>query len=119
VRIPRNVMYHKNLKAEVFSRESVFAPMNLAPNPKLIERAARLLVEATSPLLYVGSEVWTTGAAAKCSETPLSDKLPACRIHSVRRIRGSTTSWQLVGHLLRNQAWNNEIYEAGSQSWRS
>jgi hypothetical protein len=36
VRIPRNVMYHKNLKAEVFSRESVFVPMNLAPNFKRV-----------------------------------------------------------------------------------
>src|SRR5215470_16857427 len=68
VRIPRNVMYQKNLKAEIFSRDSIFVPMNLAPNARLIERAARMLVEARSPLLYVGSEVWTAGARADVVE---------------------------------------------------
>jgi thiamine pyrophosphate-dependent acetolactate synthase large subunit-like protein len=64
VRVPRNVLYQKNLKAEIFSRESVSTPMRLVPDPSLIERAARDLVEASSPILYVGSEVWTSGARA-------------------------------------------------------
>ena len=62
IRIPRNVLYQKDLKAEIFSRESMSVPMNLVPNPKLIETAAKMLVEAKSPILYVGSEVWTSGA---------------------------------------------------------
>lgn len=64
VRIPRNVLYQKNLKAEVFSRESLSVPMKLVPNPKLVEQAARMLIEARSPILYVGSEVWTSGGRA-------------------------------------------------------
>lgn len=68
VRVPRNVLYQKNLKAEIFSRESISAPMQLVPNPALIERAARALVEASSPILYVGSEVWTSGARAEVVE---------------------------------------------------
>jgi benzoylformate decarboxylase len=68
IRVPRNVLYQKNLKAEIFSRESISVPMNLAPNPKLIERAAQTLIEAQSPILYVGSEVWTSGARADVVE---------------------------------------------------
>ena len=68
VRIPRNVLYQKNIKAEIFPRESIFVPMNIAPNPKLIERAAQMLVEARSPMLYVGHEVWSSGGRADVVE---------------------------------------------------
>ncbi len=68
VRVPRNVLYQKNLKAEIFSRESVSTPMRLAPDPSLIERAARDLIESNSPVLYVGPEVWTSGARADVVE---------------------------------------------------
>jgi benzoylformate decarboxylase len=64
LRIPRNVLYQKNTKAEVFSKQSIAVPMNIVPNPRLIEEAARLLLEAESPLLYVGSEVWSSGGRA-------------------------------------------------------
>jgi benzoylformate decarboxylase len=64
VRVPRNVLYQKNLSAEIFPRASLSVPMNVAPNAKLVERAARMLVESKSPLLHVGHEVWTTGARA-------------------------------------------------------
>jgi thiamine pyrophosphate-dependent acetolactate synthase large subunit-like protein len=68
VRVPRNVLYQKNLKAEIFSSESVSTPMRLVPNPALIERAARDLIEASNPILYVGPEVWTSGARADVVE---------------------------------------------------
>lgn len=62
VRIPRNVLYQKNLKAEVFPRESIYVPMSIQPNSRLVERAAEMLVESQSPMLYVGHEVWTSNA---------------------------------------------------------
>lgn len=62
IRIPRDVLYRKDLRAEIFSREQVFIPMRLSPHPQLVERAARLLIAARNPILYVGSEVWSTGA---------------------------------------------------------
>jgi benzoylformate decarboxylase len=68
VRVPRNVLYQKNLKAEIFANESISTPMRLVPNPALIERAARDLIEAGSPILYVGSEVWTSDARAAVVE---------------------------------------------------
>lgn len=64
IRIPRNVLYQKNIRAEVFPRESIFVPMEIVPNPKLVERAAEMLVQAQNPILYVGHEVWESGARA-------------------------------------------------------
>src|SRR5262249_12712039 len=68
LRVPRNVLYQKNLKAEIFSRESISTPMRLVPDHMLVERAARDLIEASSPILYVGPEVWTSGARADVVE---------------------------------------------------
>ncbi len=68
LRIPRNVLYQKDTKAEIFSKESIAVPMNLVPNPREVEAAARMLVEAHSPLLQVGSEVWTSGGRADVVE---------------------------------------------------
>jgi len=64
LRIPRNALYQKEVKAEIFSSKSISVPMNLVPNPRLVEEAARLLVESRSPLLHLGSEVWTSGGRA-------------------------------------------------------
>ena len=67
VRVPRNVLYQKHT-AEIFSRESMSVPMDISPNPKHVERAAQMLVEAKSPILYVGPEVWTAGGRADVVE---------------------------------------------------
>jgi benzoylformate decarboxylase len=61
VRVPRNVLYQTNLKAEIFSRESLSVPMDIVPNPKYVERAAEMLIESKNPIFHVGPEVWTSG----------------------------------------------------------
>ncbi len=68
VRIPRNVLYQGNLKAEIFSRESISVPMDITPNPKYVERSAQMLIEAKNPILYVGPEVWSSGGRAAAVE---------------------------------------------------
>ncbi len=67
VRIPRNVLYQHN-KGEIFSRESISVPMDITPNPKRVERAAQLLIEAKSPILHVGHEVSTSGGRPELVE---------------------------------------------------
>jgi thiamine pyrophosphate-dependent acetolactate synthase large subunit-like protein len=57
VRIPRDLMYQENIKAEIFKGDAFRIPMELRPDTAAIERAARVLWESTSPLLYVGPEV--------------------------------------------------------------
>src|SRR6267143_3162894 len=67
VRIPRNVLY-QNHKAGIFSRESISVPMDITPNPKHIERAAQMLIEAKNPILHVGHEVTVSGGRAALLE---------------------------------------------------
>ncbi|MCI0391941.1 MAG: thiamine pyrophosphate-binding protein [Acidobacteria bacterium] len=67
VRIPRNVLYQRH-KAEIFPRESITIPMRLTPDTKTIVEAAKMLVEASSPLMFVGSEVWTSGGRPEIVE---------------------------------------------------
>ena len=67
VRIPRNVLY-QNHKAAIFSRESISVSMDITPNPKHIERAAQMLIEAKSPILHVGHEVTVSGGRAALVE---------------------------------------------------
>jgi benzoylformate decarboxylase len=77
LRVPRNVLYQKDLKAEIFSKESISVPMNLVPNPRVIEEAARMLIEADSPVLFLGSEVWTSGGRADVVELAELLAIPA------------------------------------------
>lgn len=64
VRFPRNLLYQENVRATIFSRKAFDIPANLRPDSKEIERAARLLLDAQSPALFVGREVTQTNARA-------------------------------------------------------
>jgi len=68
VRIPRDLLYQANLSATVYSGQALNIPMELRPDDAEVERAARFLLEAASPLLYVGPEVSQTGARAALVE---------------------------------------------------
>ena len=54
-----NMLWEK-AKAEVMSGEKFQVSMEIKPNPGLVEKAAKLLVEAKSPVLYVGDDVYRT-----------------------------------------------------------
>ncbi len=82
LRIPRNVMYEKGLRAEVFPEESLSVPMHLVPDPGIVERAARMLLESRSPLLHVGPEVWASGARAAVVELAELLAIPAVQARS-------------------------------------
>ncbi len=51
VRIPRDLMYQENVTAKIFKGEAFRIPMEIRPDVKAIERAARLIWESSSPLL--------------------------------------------------------------------
>lgn len=57
VRIPRDLMYQENVTAKIFKGEAFRIPMEIRADPDAIQRAARLIWESKSPLLYVGPEV--------------------------------------------------------------
>jgi hypothetical protein len=62
-------------QAGIMDKEKFDVPMTARPDPALIQQAARMLLEAESPLLYFGDEVtWCGGAAPRAS----SSSLPSC-----------------------------------------
>src|SRR5712671_903893 len=52
-------------RTEIIAQDRFDPRMRVRPNPDEIERAAKLLVEATMPLLIVGDEIYKAKAAAK------------------------------------------------------
>lgn len=54
-------MYDR-VKTGIFAPNTFNIPMQIRPNPREVEEAAKILLEAQSPLLYVGSEVFASGA---------------------------------------------------------
>jgi benzoylformate decarboxylase len=68
IRIPRDVLYEPNITADIFSADALRISMDLQPDASEIERAARYMLEASSPLLYVGPEVSQTNARAPLVE---------------------------------------------------
>jgi thiamine pyrophosphate-dependent acetolactate synthase large subunit-like protein len=66
----------------VFAGDAFHIPMDLRPNTQEVERAARLLVEANSPLLYVGPEVSQCHANAAVLELAELLGMPAVQARS-------------------------------------
>jgi benzoylformate decarboxylase len=62
VRIPRNLLTRDNLRAQIFSGRAFDIPMKLSANVADVERAARLLLKASNPMMIVGFEVTQTHA---------------------------------------------------------
>ncbi len=57
IRIPRNHLYSSDVTASIYSKQALNVSMELRPDPVEIERAAKFLLESSSPLLEVGFEV--------------------------------------------------------------
>ena len=64
LRFPRDILYKKKVRAGIFPSGTFNIPMSLRPSPREVEQAARILLEAKSPLLNVGYEVTASGAVA-------------------------------------------------------
>lgn len=62
VRVPRDVLYREDVTGRIFSGEALRIPMDLRPSESEVERVAKYLLAAESPLLYVGPEVTQTNA---------------------------------------------------------
>ncbi len=68
VRISRGHLYEANLRASIYSGDALNIPMELRPDQEEVQRAAKILLQASSPLLYVGPEVSQSGARAALVE---------------------------------------------------
>jgi len=56
LRVPRDYMY-ETVTGEIYSGQALHVPMQLRPSDSEVERAAKVLLSAKSPLLEVGPEV--------------------------------------------------------------
>ena len=82
IRVPRNLLYRTNVESGIFPRQSINVPMNLVPNPQVIEQAAEMLVESSSPILYLSHEVWSSGARSDVVELSELLAIPATQARS-------------------------------------
>jgi len=82
IRIPRDVMYRGNVSATVFAGDAFHIPMELRPDTNEVERAARILLESQSPLLYCGPQVSQCHANAAVLELAELLGIPAVQARS-------------------------------------
>ncbi len=76
--LPRDVMFEQKAKANIFQAGTFNVPMNVRPNAGAVEKTARLLLEAKSPLLHVGPEVYQSDAQPDVVELAELLGLPVC-----------------------------------------
>src|SRR5438046_10339404 len=100
LRFPRDILYKKKVRAGIYPSGTFNIPMSLRPSPREVEQAARILVEAKSPLLNVGYEVTASGAVASVVQLAELLAIPVTQ----------STSWGADFHathplFLRSSAW--------------
>jgi benzoylformate decarboxylase len=105
--LPDYILEERNVTGDIFPRESFILPREIPPDPDDVEEVARLLLEARSPVLFVGDEIGRTGAGAEVLELaellriPVADQgLPAYhnfpRQHTLFAGRHNSTGRDLV-----------------------
>jgi len=67
----------KNVKGEVVPGRNFMIPSDIKANPALIEKTAKMLVEAKNPVVLFGDEVWKSDAQDKAVEFAELLALPA------------------------------------------
>ena len=85
---PTYVSWHSDfnsekVRSEVILHDKVDPRMRVRPNPREVERAARLLVEAKMPLLIVGDELYNLKAADKAVKLAELLGMPVTQLRQV------------------------------------
>ena len=65
---PRDLLIARDVEAEIFQAGTFHIPMSVRADSGAIEKMARALIEARSPLLRAGSEVWRSKAIPQMVE---------------------------------------------------
>jgi thiamine pyrophosphate-dependent acetolactate synthase large subunit-like protein len=80
VTFPEEVLAQQDVKATIIPQEKFNVPATIKGAPDAVEAAARMLLEAKNPCMYVGPEAWTSGARAVCIELAELLGIPAARV---------------------------------------
>ncbi len=65
---PWDLLHAKQVEAEIIDQDQCSLSMAIEPDEKIVDEIAQKLIGARSPLLYVGDEVYTTGAQREVVE---------------------------------------------------
>jgi benzoylformate decarboxylase len=77
---PEDVLARGGLKATIIPQEKFNVPAAIKATPDAIETAAKMLLEAKTPCMYVGPEGWTSGARPACVELAEMLGIPSMRV---------------------------------------
>ncbi len=77
---PEDVLARGGVKATIIPQKRFNVPANIKAAPEAIEAAARMLLEAKNPCMYIGPEGWTSGARSACVELAEMLGIPAMRV---------------------------------------
>ena len=73
----------ENVRTEIITHEKIDPRMRVRPNPKEVERAAQLLVDAKNPLMIVGDELYNGKAVGKAVTLAELLGLPVTQVRQV------------------------------------
>jgi len=76
--LPRDVMFEQRGKAHIFLPGTFEVPMHVRPNARAVEKTAKMLLEAKSPLLLLGPEVYQSHAQKEVVELAELLGIPVC-----------------------------------------
>lgn len=107
--LPNYVLEKRNVTAKIYDRAGFMIPNDIPPNQDQIDDVARRLLEAKSPVLFLGDEVTRAGAQPEALELAELLRIPVCesflpvfhnfpRHHSLRSVPYSNRGKDLVIH---------------------
>jgi len=77
---PEDILAREGVKATIVPQEKFNVPATIKAPPEAIEKAARMLLEAKTPAMYVGQEAWMSGARVASVELAELLGVPAMRV---------------------------------------
>jgi benzoylformate decarboxylase len=85
ISFPKNLLAAEAVKAEIAPQEMFTISTCVKPDPNLIKKAAKLLIESRSPILFVGDELWKSKARSLAVELAELLNIPVADSHPSRR----------------------------------
>ncbi len=83
IRLPKGILRTTELKQTIYPQSSFSVPVTMEPKTSLVEEAARLLINAKTPVINAGGEVSRAGAQADLLELAELLSIPVAQGNSV------------------------------------
>lgn len=101
----------KNVTASIYDRENFIIPNEIPPSPELVKEAAKALLVAKAPVIWLGDQVTKDGACAEVLELAELLSIPACDypLPSVPNNTGLQTSFP-VSSIYANFPHKHPLY---------